>query len=65
MARFPAMGEKPQHSGAGLSIQEGNGLSAREFYENEPAITPAELRLKIKKTGPDSQEVTERPGEFR
>ena len=54
-----------QHSGTGLSIENGHGLPIGKFHAHcETAAAQLTVGSVNKKTGPNSQGVTERPGEF-
>ena len=68
-----ALGEASECFGAGLSIEEGDGISGRDFYalletaaaEGAPARDGGGTKMRMyKKTGLVSQGVTEKPGEF-
>ena len=69
------MGEGSQRTGAGLSIEIGNGISPGNIHQDMGLATSSQPKVgshlkntKIarvqKKTGLDSQGVTEKPGEF-
>ena len=64
------MGTATEYSGAGLSTQGGDGLSARKFHANQAVVAaefdppPCVNDLLNKKTGLNDQRMAEKPGEF-